>query len=146
MSIRTLYERRFGKEVRGPADPDGAAELQLSGSDDSRGQQPTTAPSQRQAPAQFRGYLPFPSAAAGVETLVMFSALSHSTRILSKFYFLLSMRIPAAKDQHSLQEAAFLQKQAAKCTHSNVPQWADTGLQQFCIGHPRQEPAPPPQR
>jgi len=63
--------------------------------------------------------LPFPSAAAGVETLVMFSALSHSTCILSKFYFLLSMRIPAAKDQHSLQEAAFLQKQAAKCTHSN---------------------------
>ncbi len=52
MSIRTLYERKFGKEVRGPADPDGAAEPQLSGSDDSRGQQTTSAPSQRQAPAQ----------------------------------------------------------------------------------------------
>lgn len=52
MSIRTLYERKFGGGVGGLADPDGAAEPQLGGSDDSRGQQTTAAPSQRQAPAQ----------------------------------------------------------------------------------------------
>lgn len=81
MSIRTLYERRFGKEVRGPADPDGAAELQLSGSDDSRGQQPTTAPSQRQAPAQFRGYVR--DAADHPSTHHVASALSHNSALCS---------------------------------------------------------------
>ena len=40
--------------------------------------------------------LPFPLAAAGVEILVMFSALSCSTPILAKFYFLLSMHISGA--------------------------------------------------
>ncbi len=57
--------------------------------------------------------LPFPSAAAGIEILALFLALSRSTCILSKFLFLLSMRIPAAKYQHSLQRAALLQNQAA---------------------------------
>ena len=58
--------------------------------------------------------LPFPSAAAGIEVLVLLSALFHSTHILSKTCFLSCMRVSAAKYQHSLQRAAILQRQAAK--------------------------------
>lgn len=47
-----LYERQLGRDVRGPAHPDGAAKPQLGGSDDSRGQQTAAALSQRQPPAQ----------------------------------------------------------------------------------------------
>jgi hypothetical protein len=58
--------------------------------------------------------LPFPSAAAGIEVLVLLSALFHSTHILSKTCFLSCMHVSAAKYQHSLQRAAILQRQAAK--------------------------------
>jgi len=56
--------------------------------------------------------LPFPSDAAGIEVLL--SALSRSTHILSRTCFLSCMHISAAKYQHSLQRAAFLQQQADK--------------------------------